>query len=210
MKKLFVSVVLLAGTLFANVALAQLLFAEGKDYTVLENPLTLQKSGEKEVLEFFSYSCPHCYNLEPQMIKWIEEKKPEDVGFYQVPATGGKLWTFTAQVKYTADKLGLGHEFGLKYFEALHKDRNRRLMGDKEAVIDFMVKEGGADKAKAEKAWSSLQVKSGLKRSAELFEQAGLTGVPAVVVNGKYLVQLTEFEKFFSVIDFLLSTTSVE
>lgn len=207
---LFSAVILSVGALLTTTSSAQLLYAEGKDYTVLETPIKLQKTGQKEVVEFFSYTCPHCYNLEPHIIKWATETKPADVGFYQIPATGGKLWTFTARVKYVADKLKLGHEFDAKYFEALHKDKNRRLMGSKDDVIEFMVKEAGADQAAAEKAWDSLQVKSSLKKSETLWQQAGLTGVPAVIVNGKYVVKLREFDNFFKVIDFLLATTDVE
>lgn len=194
----------------AHVASAQLLYAPGKDYTVLDTPISPQKAGQKEVVEFFSYTCPHCYNLEPHIKKWAKETKPADVGFYQVPAVGGKLWTFTARVKYVADKLKLGHEFDTKYFEALHKDKNHRLRGSKDDVIEFMVKEGGVEKAAVEKAWNSLQVKSGLKKSEDLWQKAGLTGVPAVIVNGKYVVQLRDFSTFFKVIDFLLVSTDVE
>lgn len=205
---IFSAIVITAG-LFVNSASAQLLYTEGKDYRVLDNPLPLKKAGQEEVVEFFSYACPHCANLEPHIVKWAEEKKPQDVGFYQIPATGGKLWTFTARVKFVADKLNLGHGFDAKYFDQLHKERNRRLMGSEDAVIEFMVTEGGAEKTAAEKAWNSLQVKNSLKNSDKLWTQAGLTGVPAVIVNGKYLVELSEYNKFFAVIDYLLATTRV-
>lgn len=207
---LFSTLLLATGALLTTSASAQLLYAQGKDYTVLETPMTLQNAGQKEVVEFFSYTCPHCYNLEPHILKWKTEKKPADVGFYQIPSVGGKLWTFTARVKYVADKLKLGHEFDAKYFDALHKDKNRRLMGSKDDVIEFMVKEAGADKAAVEKAWNSLQVKSKLKQSETLWQQAGLSGVPAVVVNGKYVVKLRDYDTFFKVVDYLLASTDVD
>lgn len=195
-------------SLYASSVSAQLLYAEGKDYKVLENPLPITKAGQKEVKEFFSYACGHCANLEPHIVKWAEEKKPANVGFYQIPAVGGS-WTFAAQAKFVAEKLGLGHDFDQKYFNAVHKERNRRLLGDKEAVVDFMVEEGDVDKAAAEKAWGSLQVKSNMVNSAKMWEQAGLTGVPSVIVNGKYVVMLRDYEEFFAVVNFLLETTDV-
>ncbi len=213
MNKTFLSlakVAVIGSLLSLSSAFAQSLYIEGKDYTTLENPLPLQEAGKEEVLEFFSYTCPHCANLEPHLVKWAKEKKPEAVNFYQIPGVGGKLWTFTARTKFVADKLNLGHEFDSKMFTAIHTDKNRRLLGDKDSVIDFMVKEGGADKAAAEKAWDSLQVKSALKKSAKLWQQAGLSGVPVVIVNGKYVVRLSsDYDKFFNVIDYLLVTTGV-
>lgn len=214
MKKYFSRLIAVAAialaTCWANIASAQMLYTEGKDYTVLENPLPLQKEGQAEVLEFYSYACPHCADMEPAIIKWSEEKKPENVGFYQLPAVGGKMWTFVARAKYTAQKLGLGHDFDLKYFDAVHKKHNRRILGAEEPTIDFIATEGGVDKADVEKAWNSLQVKSNLKKSAELWNQAGLTGVPSIIVNGKYLVELDEYDKLFAVVNFLLETKPVE
>lgn len=208
MKKALLSLSTLLVLFFSTSAFAQLKYIEGRDYTVLEQPLKLQKAGEKEVVEFFSFVCPHCYNLEPHIVKWSEESKPADVGFYQMPAVGGKLWTFTARVKFVADKLQLGKAFDERYFNELHKEKNRRLAGDKDSVIALMA-EFGAEQQAAEKAWDSLAVKANLKKSDTLWQQAGLSGVPAVIVNGKYIVSLTSYETFFEVIDFLLATTDV-
>lgn len=199
----------MAFLLSMSTTVAQVRFLEGQDYTVLETPIKLNKPGEKEVVEFFSFVCPHCYHLEPHVMQWVNERKPTDVGFYQIPAVGGKLWTFVGRVKYVADKLKLGKAFDQRYFSELHDKQNRRLAGDKKTVIALMT-EYGTDKQTAEKAWDSLQVKAGLKKSDELWSQAGLTGVPVVIVNGRYVVSLTaRYETFFEIIDFLLATTEV-
>lgn len=208
MKKLLASLCVLLSFSLLPVANAQLRYFEGKDYSVLKKPLPLRKEGQAEVVEFFAYTCPHCYNLEPVLLRWVAEKKPKNVGFYQVHATGG-MWTFPAHVQQVALKLGLSHDFDKQYFDAIHKKRNRRLAGDKKTAIDFIAKTANIEKAKVEKAWNSLQVKVALKRANNTFMQSGLQGVPAVVVNGQYLVQLTDYERFFSVIEFLLATKKV-
>ncbi|PIE45730.1 MAG: disulfide bond formation protein DsbA [Gammaproteobacteria bacterium] len=209
MKKIIAYLFTLALTVFSTSVTAQLRFVEGQDYQVLEDPLPLQQSGQMEVVEFFSYACPHCYNLSAAIHHWMENDKPADVGFYQIPATGGKLWAFTARVKYTADKLGLGKHFDDKYFAAIHKEHRRRLLGDQSAVFELM-SQFDVSEVSAEKAWNSLQVKSSLKQSEKLWQKSGLSGVPVVVVNGRYVVNLTTYEHFFSVIDFLLATTKLE
>ncbi len=202
MKKIIFSIVILCATLFSQTAVAQLRFIEGEDYQVLPNPLPLQKAGQKEVMEFFSYACPHCYNLNESVIAWEKEHKPEGVAFYQVPASGGQ-WDFVAHVKFVADKLGLGHDFDQAFFEAIHRDGNRRLMVSKDQVIDFMV-DRGLERSVVEKAWNSLQVKSKEKQAKQLWQAAGLSGVPAILVNGKYIVTLTEPERLFEVVNYLL------
>ncbi len=208
MKKIVTMIVFTAMAL-TQTAMAQLKYQENVDYRVLKNPLALTQQGQKEVLEFFSYSCPHCYNLEAHILKWAEEKKPPEVLFKQIPALGGS-WNFVGRVKFVANKLKLDHTFDAAYFKAIHKERNRRLLGDKSSAIDFIVEHGKVDKADVEKAWDSLHVKSEMKKALKIWNQSELDGVPAVVVNGKYAVGLTaDYRRFFDIIDFLLETTPV-
>ncbi len=205
---LFSAAIFSAGFI-ANSAMAQIRFIEGKDYKVIENPLPLHKAGENEVLEFFSYACGHCANLEPRLLKWVAEEKPKDVGFYTIPAVGGRMWTFVAQVKFTAEKLGLDHQFDAKYFKAIHEDGERALLGDKEKAFEFIMKEGKFTEEQVEKAWNSLQIKNSLSKSNHLWQQAKLEGVPALIVNGKYLVEMRQYDELFDVIEFLLKNKSV-
>lgn len=190
-------------------AVAQLKFIEGQDYAVLANPLPLQKTGEKEVVEFFSYACPHCYNLNESVIEWEKTQKPEGVTLYQIPAFASSQWNFVARVKMVADKVGLGHDFDQQFFNAIHKEGNRALLRSKDDVVDFMVSQG-ANVSDVEKAWDSLQVKRKEKQAKEQWSQTGFTGVPAFLVNGKYAVTLSTPERLFAVVNFLLETTSVE
>lgn len=211
MKKILLSVGLLAITLFSHSALAQMKYLKGRDYTVLETPLPPQKSGEKEVLEFFSYACGHCANLNPEIVKWEETKKPKDVGFYQMPALGG-MWTFVGRVKFTAEKLGLGASFDENYFNLIHEERQRKYLGDEDAAFELLAKAAKVDKAEVEKAWNSLSVKSKMQTSNQLWQQAKLTGVPTIIVNGKYVVGMSAAgsEHLFNIIEFLLATTKPE
>ncbi len=204
-RRAFLSTLTLSATLWVAQASAQpLLYNEGVDYTVLPTPLPLQKAGQNEVIEFFSYACPHCAGIEPHIIKWSETKKPADVGLYQLPALGGDMWTFTGRAKFTAQKLGLSHTFDQQYFTAIHKDGKRRLLGDKDYTFDFIAKAAKVDVSEVEKAWNSLQVKSNMVKSNQLAQQAKINAVPAIIVNGKYLVKINSYD-FSSVVDYLLA-----
>ncbi len=207
MKKFLLSVALFAVTLFSQNAMAQMKYLQGRDYQVLKNPLPLQKSGQKEVLEFFSYSCPHCSDLNPELVKWEKERKPKDVAFYQMPALGGS-WTFVGRVKFTADKLGLGEDFDKTYFDLIHKERQRKYMGDEDAAFDLLAEKANVSTDEVKKAWNSLWVKNQMQKSNKLWLQSGVTGVPVLIVNGKYEVNMTSggAERLFDVVEFLLAT----
>jgi len=55
---------------------------EGKQYVVVEGQ---QQSAQPEVLEFFSFYCPHCYHFETQfhIPQKISESLPEGTPFKQ-------------------------------------------------------------------------------------------------------------------------------
>ncbi len=207
MKKFLLSVSLFALTLFSQNAMAQMKYLQGRDYEVLKAPLPLQKSGQKEVLEFFSYACPHCADLNPELVKWEKERKPADVDFYQMPALGGS-WTFVGRVKFTAEKLGLGEEFDETYFDLIHKERQRKYMGDEDAAFDLLAEKAKVSTDEVKKAWNSLSVKSKMQKSNQFWQQSGVTGVPTLIVNGKYAVSMSAggAERLFDVVEFLLAT----
>ena len=82
-------------------------------------------TGKKiEVLELFWYRCPHCYELEPYLNKWLKNK-PEFVEFVRLPAILNRSWAFDARVYYTFVALGLEDRLHDAYFEAIHEDRKR-------------------------------------------------------------------------------------
>ncbi|MBS9778067.1 MAG: thiol:disulfide interchange protein DsbA/DsbL [Gammaproteobacteria bacterium] len=208
MKKIILSTILFIAAVFSSNVFAQALFVEGRDYKVLEQSLPLQKTGEKEVVEFFSFACPHCASLHPVLTNWVKNSKPVDTTFYPMPATGG-MWAFVAQVKFTADKLSAGDDFDQAYFDAIHKDNQRKYLGDKDAAFTLIQKYTNVGEEQIEKAWNSLAVKNNMRKSADLWQKSGLTGVPVVIVNGKYVVSLSAkgADHMLNVINYLLAIT---
>ncbi len=78
---------------------------EGRDYTVIKSPLTLEKPGQIEVREFFWYGCGHCYALEPHLNNWLATK-PTDVNFIRTPAALNPVWEQNARAYYAVEGMG--------------------------------------------------------------------------------------------------------
>src|SRR5215203_5599086 len=78
---------------------------EGREYTLIDPPQPVAVKGKIEVIEFFSYACPHCYHLEPVISAWLK-KLPADVTFHRVPLAGGPAWQPTAKLFYALDAMG--------------------------------------------------------------------------------------------------------
>ena len=181
MRTLFFSALLALGSLTANSALADSLVA-GQHYAVLANPVATSQADKIEVVELFWYGCPHCYQLEPTISNWKKDL-PDDVRFVKIPAMFGGIWNLHGQLFYTLQALKADDSVHDAVFIALH-ERNRRLASLPE--ITAFVEDLGIDKDSFTKTWNSFGVKSQLEKAKKLAIAYQISGVPALVVNGKY------------------------
>lgn len=173
-------------------------YTAGKDYTVLENPEKI--NGDKIIVrEFFWYGCPHCYNLEPHMQKWAKTKA-DDVIFLQSPAALNPVWEANARGFYAAQLMGYENKTHGKLFDEVHKN-NKRLFD--QASLSKWYASQGLDQKKFNSLYNSFAVSTKVARSKAGAKRYQLTGVPAVVVHGKYVVQ-GESAKVPKVVDYLV------
>lgn len=175
-----VTALLAAGLLMAGPVRA---FDEGIDYKTLSPSIPTESPGKVEVLEFFWYGCPHCYQLEPTVERWLASK-PDYVTFRRVPAVLGGSWTAHARLYYAAELMGVLDKIHEPFFAALHNEKRRLLSED--SIADWVAGQG-IDRAEFLKAYHSFVVDMKVRRANQLGRKIHLDGVPAVVVNGKYL-----------------------
>ncbi len=180
-------------------------FVEGKDYRVLDNP---ENIGNDVVVvrEFFWYGCPHCYQLESHMQKWAKTRA-KDVAFFQTPAAMNPVWEIPARGYYAAQELGVGDKAHTALFDAIHKDGKK--IDTQNALADFYATNYGVDKNKFNSLYNSFGVSTKVERSKAGAMRYKLTGVPAVVVQGKYVVSGGD-AKVPQVVDFLVDKVRKE
>ncbi|MGE5792980.1 MAG: thiol:disulfide interchange protein DsbA/DsbL [Bacteroidota bacterium] len=152
--------------------------------TELSPPLPTDAKGKVEVIEFFWYECPHCYSLEPYLERWIK-KLPADVEFRRVPATFNERWNISARVYYALEAMGLVDKLHRPLMDAIHKDRLR--VTDERQLTEWLQSKG-VDVGKFSSTLKSFAVESRLKRAQGLVQGSKIDGVPALVVNGQYVV----------------------
>ncbi|ENV34800.1 thiol:disulfide interchange protein DsbA/DsbL [Acinetobacter gerneri] len=174
-------------------------YVAGKDYTVIKNPGKVDVPGKIEVREFFWYGCPHCFKLEPYMQTWLKAL-PKDVHFVRTPAAMNKMWEQGARAYYVSEELGIRKKTHLPLFHAIQVE-NKQLF-DQASQAKFFTK-FGVPEAKFNSLYNSFSVSSKIAKSNQLAQQYQLTGVPAVVVNGKYVVQ-GEDGKVTQVVNYLI------
>ncbi len=161
-------------------------YIEGKHYTKLSTPLKTTYRGEEigEIVEFFSYTCIHCFNVEPGIERFLEEK-PDNIRFTQVPAMFNDRQAPEARAHYVAKIMGI-EEAPKAIFNRNFVDR-KYLRTDK-AFAGFFTQFGMTEDEYMAKAYS-FAVDSMLKNSIYMTGTSNIGGTPAVVVNGKYEIQ---------------------
>jgi len=158
---------------------------EGRDYSVLKTPLTLEKPDQIEVREFFWYGCGHCYALEPQLNNWLATK-PVDVNFIRTPAALNPVWEQNARAYYVVEGMGkMTTALHEQLFNAIHQQKKQ--LFDQPSLASFYA-QAGIDSAAFNSSYNSFAVTTKINQSKQFAQRAGLSGVPAFVVNGQYLV----------------------
>ncbi|MGP1571526.1 MAG: thiol:disulfide interchange protein DsbA/DsbL [Moraxella sp.] len=174
-------------------------FVEGKDYKVVANPENI--AGDVIVVrEFFWYGCPHCYNLESHMQKWAKTRA-KDVAFFRTPAVMNPVWEVPGRGFYAAQLMGYEEKTHQALFDTIQKE-NKRVDKSQETLADWYASYG-VDKAKFNSLYNSFAVTTKIERAKQGAKRYQLTGVPAIVVHGKYVVQ-GEDEKVTQVVDYLI------
>lgn len=182
--------------------LVQADFDEGIEYELLEKAQPAPTDGKIEVIEFFSYACPHCWRFEPYIEKW-KETKPENIEFIHVPAVFNKNWEALATLYYAAEVLGVQEKMHPIIFESMHGEGKQiRSFDDLKIVFEA----NGVSAEKLNQALNSFTVAAKTRRAKSMTQAYGITSVPNIVVQGKYRTNGTlaqSHANVFKVVDFL-------
>lgn len=180
MKKIWLALVGMVMAFSASAAQ----FSDGTQYITLDKPVT----GEPQVLEFFSFYCPHCYQFEevwhvPDAVKKVLPAGTKMLK-YHVEFLGplGKQLT---QAWAVAMALGVEDKITLPMFEAIQKTQTVQTPDD---IRNVFIK-AGVSAEDYDAALNSFVVKSLVVQQEKAAQDLQLSGVPAVFVNGKYMVK---------------------
>lgn len=176
-------------TLFAaagSSAMAQdVAYVAGTHYVELPVPIKTRAADKIEVAEYFSYGCPHCYQIEPMISSW-KQQLGNDVEFIRTPAVWNKDYEVYAQTYYTAQALSVLDQVHVPLFDAIHSKRRR--LNDSEQMAWFFA-ELGLDPMAFARTYSSFGVRASTQQAEAKGRAYRSGGVPALIVNGKYRVE---------------------
>jgi len=178
---------LFAGLISSLAASSPSLAAEpqaGRDFKPINPPLATAK-GKIEVIEFFSYGCPHCSDFHPLVSQWAA-KLPKDVSFRRVPVSFNRPeWARLSRIYFALEATGDLAKFDAAVFIAIHEQRVN--FKNDETVISWATSKG-IDGKKFGDALTGFSMQSKVQRADQEAVAAKISGVPALAVDGKYLI----------------------
>ncbi len=177
---------------------------EGFDYRVLPLTQPIDAKGKVEVIEFFWYGCPHCYEFEPELKGWIKRQN-KDVVFKKVPIAFREELMPHSQLFYALEALGKGDTLNDKVMFAMHRE-NKRLLNENE-IADWVAAHG-VDRNAFLAAYRSFAVLSKARAANQLGNAYRIDGVPTVAVQGKYITSPSiagSRAKAVNIMDFLVN-----
>ncbi|MDD1784007.1 thiol:disulfide interchange protein DsbA/DsbL [Enterovibrio sp. ZSDZ35] len=195
--------------LFAVAAAAMLAFSAqaarfnaGEDYQILDLP----KSESPTITEFFSFYCPHCFRSQGLMTE-LKKQIPENVSFNKnhVSFMGGGMGKALSKAYATAEMLGVEDKIAPVIFNRIHV-LNKPPRNEEEIRQIFI--DEGVDAKKFDGTYNSFAVNAMANRFDKAFQESGLRGVPALIVNGRYHVTPTTInstEDYFALVNYLLT-----
>jgi len=157
---------------------------EGRNFSALVPPQPTSQHGKIEVVEFFSYACPHCARLYPLLNAWVA-KLPPDVLFRRVPVGFNRdAWVNLQRAYYALDATGELARLDGPLFHALHEER--KALFDESSIADWVARNGGnADKFTA--AYISLTVNKASFQADQMAEDFHIAGIPSLAIDGRYV-----------------------
>ncbi|MDP2786400.1 MAG: thiol:disulfide interchange protein DsbA/DsbL [Sulfurimicrobium sp.] len=212
MKLNFAVLRLLFSVLFFALAWSAPAHAElvpGKQHTLISPAQPTETGKNIEVLEFFSYACPHCNDLEPVLNPWAK-KLPKDVTFRRLPAVFSDVYMIYARIFYTAEAMGMLDKLHPAIFNAVHVQRID--LSKEKTLLEWVAKQG-VDSQKFSAMYASFSVISKAQRAKQLTRSFAITGVPSMAVEGKYLTSPSQAggnEQLLPVLDDLINKARQE
>ena len=136
-----------------------------------------------EVLYFFSYACPYCYDFEPYLKLWKEKGKKENISFSKIPVQFNDNWIQSAIAFEIGKRLGISEEMNDIIFEYMH-EQNKDMFTEDD-LFTFFTEEMKIEPKEFYKHYNSFSLNLKMKKYEEYTDRLDVMGTPTLVLITK-------------------------
>jgi thiol:disulfide interchange protein DsbA len=181
-------------------------FGQSQQQYILAPTIQPIKEKKVEVTEFFWYGCNHCYALDPRLEKWAQGRN--DIVFKRVHAPLAPGWVSMTKVFFTLVQMDKLTELHHKIFDVIHK---QNIFLDDENIFFAWLPKQDIDVERFKSIYNSFGTQVRVDQAKQLALSYRLTGVPTVVVDGKYITgERYAGKDLFKVLDQLVEKAKAE
>lgn len=168
---------------FGQIAAQNIDYQAGIHYLKIANPVKVNASkGQRgEVMIFFKYTCPACYQLHPFIEAW-ESTLDAGVVVKKIPVFQPEVYS---KAFYAADILNLEDGFHREVYKRIQTERKPMRTLDEFAQLASAY---GIDADDFSGTANSFAVNILVSQGNKTARQAQVPGTPFILVNGKYLL----------------------
>ena len=177
------------------------------DWQASADVLTLRQPGKVEtqapnntieVVEFFSYTCPHCATFAPQLSAW-RAQQPDTVRVILLPVSWRADMLAPQRLYFTLQQLNR-----LDLHEQIFTDwnNNPKSLSTNAAVLNWALRQG-FDRKTWQTTYNSPAITRQVRATQQAYHRFELQGVPSMVVNGRYA--LIPSDQLFDSLDRLVA-----
>ena len=177
---------LLAGTaaLLSTATPARAQIAQpDREYVTLDHPHAVATGPKIEVIEFFWYGCPICYEFQPKFSRW-ELQAPEYVAVRRIPVVGQESYDHFARMYYSLEATGQLERLHWPVYDNYHFDGVK--LNEEPVMFDWVAR-NGVDRDKFIAAYNSDAATKQLADTDALMKDYNIRAVPTIIVDGKYM-----------------------
>lgn len=157
---------------------------QGTEYTLIQPPLATASSDKIEVIEFFSYGCPHCFHMAPLLKQWQKTELPANAVLIRVPVSFGRReWGQLVRAYYTLEATGDLERLDEKLFAAIHEQHQQ--LFDLESLTAWAA-QNGIEATKFRSTFTSPEISAKAMQADQLSRDYKINGVPTLTIDGKY------------------------
>ena len=183
MKHAWLRIAFLALALAAAATAATAQIQVGREFNRLDPPRPVTTGNRIELIEFFYYGCPVCYETQPLLSRWLATA-PEYVEIRRVPAMSSENWEPLAKLFYALEALEQIGRLHWPIYDSIHFDEVT--LNDEKVMADW-VSRNGVERQKFIDAYHSPAVRAKVNAAREMIKAYDVHGVPTFVIDGKYL-----------------------
>jgi thiol:disulfide interchange protein DsbA len=197
------------GALLPVVARAQNKPTEGTEFKLVQPPQPVESGNKVEVLEFFQYSCPHCFAFNPDLEAW-RKKLPTDVEYKRIHINWDNSTLNHTKIYYSLEQLGKVNEVHEKVFTAIHVNKKRML--DPEEIADLMAA-NGIDRKQWLDMFNSFSIATRASKAMQIWRGYKIDGTPTLGCDGRFITSPSMVGSrtgSLAVLDFLIQRARTE